>query len=109
MLCRIKEFIFHRQSKDAILGVVFSYHQSMEKMKEATHCWKTNVENIDGDDHRDIQIKESKGEHALKGNVTKTVTLEYNGLIKTKKHNISIEEDPNMSIIGYYWDKETIT
>jgi hypothetical protein len=36
-------------------------------------------------------------------------TPDYNGLIKTKKHNIGTEEAPKMAIIGDYWDKETIT
>jgi len=37
------------------------------------------------------------------------VSPNYSGLIKTKKHNIIIEEAPKMAIIGDYWDKETIT
>jgi hypothetical protein len=32
----------------------------------------------------------------------------YNGSIKTKKHNIGIEEVPKIAIIGDYWDKEMI-
>jgi hypothetical protein len=34
---------------------------------------------------------------------------DYDHLIKTKKHNIGIEEAPKMAIIGYYWDKEIVT
>lgn len=33
---------------------------------------------------------------------------DYNGPIKTKKHNICTEELPKMTIIGDYWDKEMI-
>jgi hypothetical protein len=41
--------------------------------------------------------------------VVETTTPDYTGPIKTKKHNIGIEEAPKMAIIGDYWDKETIT
>jgi hypothetical protein len=68
-LHQIKDFIFHRQPKEATPRVVCSYHQSVEKLKEAVHCWKIDVDNIDDDDPHDIQIKESEGEHALKGKV----------------------------------------
>jgi len=37
------------------------------------------------------------------------VALNYNGLIKTNKHNICTEETPKMAIIGDYWDKEMVT
>jgi len=37
------------------------------------------------------------------------VVLDYDHLIKTKKHNIDIEEEPKMDIIKDYWDKETTT
>jgi hypothetical protein len=56
-----------------------------------------------------IQIIESEGEHTLKGKVTETTTPDYNGPIKTKKHNIGTEEAPKMAIIGDYWDKEMVT
>jgi hypothetical protein len=36
------------------------------------------------------------------------VAPNYNGPIKTKKHNIGIEEVPKIAIIGDYWDKEMI-
>jgi hypothetical protein len=36
------------------------------------------------------------------------VTLDYNGLIKTKKHNIITAEAPKMAIIGDYWDKDMV-
>jgi hypothetical protein len=58
----IKDFIFHRQPKEATPRVVCSYHQPVEKLKEAVHCWKIDVDNVDDDDPRGIQIKESKGE-----------------------------------------------
>jgi hypothetical protein len=45
----------------------------------------------------------------LKVKATKMATLDYNVLIKTKKHNIGTEEAPKMAIIGEYWDKKTIT
>jgi len=66
------------------------------------------VENIYDNDPCDIQIKESEGECALKGKEVDTVALDYNGLIKTKKHNSATEEVPKMVIIGDYWDKETV-
>jgi len=36
------------------------------------------------------------------------VVFNYGWLITTKKHNIGTEEAPKMTIIGNYWDKETI-
>jgi hypothetical protein len=63
----------------------------MEKLKEAVHCWKIDVDNVDDDDPCDIQIKESEGENTLKGKTTNMVEPDYNGLIKTKKHNIGTE------------------
>jgi hypothetical protein len=35
--------------------------------------------------------------------------LDYNGLIRTKKHNIVTKETPKMAIIGEYWDKDMVT
>jgi hypothetical protein len=72
-------------------------------MKEVVHCWKVDVDNIDDDDPQGIQIKESEGEHVLKGKVLEMVALDYNGPIKTKKHNIDTEEVPkipSLEIIG---------
>jgi hypothetical protein len=43
----------------------------VEKVKEVEHCCKIDVYNVDDDDPRDIQIKESEGECTLKGNATK--------------------------------------
>ena len=34
---------------------------------------------------------------------------DYNGPIKTKRHNIGTEEAPKMAIIDDYWDKEIVT
>jgi hypothetical protein len=45
----------------------------------------------------------------VEGKVLEVIVLEYYGLIKMKKHNIGIEEAPKMTIIGDYWDKETVT
>jgi hypothetical protein len=53
-LLQIKYFIFHRKLKEATPRVVFSYHQSMEKLIEIVHCWKIKVDNIDDDDPHDI-------------------------------------------------------
>jgi hypothetical protein len=41
--------------------------------------------------------------------VTEVVALDYNGPIKTKKHDIGTEEESKMVIIGDYWDIETFT
>jgi hypothetical protein len=79
------------------------------KLKEVVHCWKIDVDNVDDDDPRGIQIKESEGEHTLKGKATDMAAPNYNSSIKTKKHNIGTEEAPKMAIIGDYWDKEIVT
>jgi len=49
-LHQIKEFISHWKPKDTVPRVVLSYHQSVEKMKEAVHCWKIDVDNINEND-----------------------------------------------------------
>jgi hypothetical protein len=54
-------------------------------------------------------VKESEGERGLNGKTVEMVALDYNGPIKTKKHNIGTEEAPKMAIIEDYWDKETVT
>jgi hydroxymethylpyrimidine pyrophosphatase-like HAD family hydrolase len=108
-LLQIKEFIFHQQLKESKARVIYSYHWPVEKMKEEVHCWKVDVDNIDDKEPQGIQINKSEGEHALKGKRMKMTTPHYNGLIKTKKHNIGTKEAPKMAIIGDYWDKETIT
>jgi hypothetical protein len=62
VLHQIKDFIFHRQPKEATPRVVCSYHQLVEKLKEAVHCWKIDVDNIDDDDpmtSRSKSLKES--------------------------------------------------
>jgi hypothetical protein len=109
VLHQIKDFIFHRQPKEATPMVVYSYHQSVEELKEAVHCWKIDVDNIDDDDLHDIHIKESEGECALKGKAVEMVAPYYNGLKKTKKHIIDTKEAPKMAIIGDYWDNEMVT
>jgi len=38
-----------------------------------------------------------------------TTAPDYNGLIKTKKHNIDTEEETKMAIIRDYWYKEMVT
>jgi hypothetical protein len=43
------------------------YHQPVEKLKEVVHCWKVEVDDIDDDDPRGIQIKESEGECTVGG------------------------------------------
>jgi hypothetical protein len=42
-----------------------AYHQLMEKLKEVVHCWKIESDDIDEDDLRGIQIKETEGEHVV--------------------------------------------
>jgi len=54
-------------------------------MKEVVHCWKVDVNNIDDDDPQVIEIKESEGEHALKGKAVEMVAPDYDHSIKTKK------------------------
>jgi hypothetical protein len=85
------------------------YHHPMEKLKEAVHCWKIDVENIDDEDPHGIQIGEFEGEFTIKGKETYMTTPYYNSPIKIKKHNIDTEESPNMPIIGEYRDKEMVT
>jgi hypothetical protein len=109
VLLWIKYFIFHRQLKDATPKVVCSYHQLVAKLKEVVHCWKIEVDDVDDNDPRGIQIKESKGQCVVKGKVKFMIVLDYGCLIKTKKHNIVIEGAPKMAIIGGYWDKDTVT
>jgi hypothetical protein len=89
--------------------VVYLYHQSLEELKEAVHCWKIDVDNIDDDDLHDIHIKESEGECALKGKPVEMVAPYYNGMKKTKKHIIDTKEAPKMAIIGDCWDNEMVT
>jgi hypothetical protein len=108
-LLQIKDFIFHHQPKDATSKVVCAYHKPMEKLKEAVHCWKIESDDVDEDDPRGIQIKETKGEHVVEGKASDMVATDYGHLIKTKKHNIGTEEAPKMAIIEDYWDKETVT
>jgi hypothetical protein len=59
--------------KDAHLKVVYAYHQPMEKLKEVVHCWKIESDDIDEDDPRGIQIKETEGEHVVEGKVEEMV------------------------------------
>jgi hypothetical protein len=108
-LVRIKYFIFHRQPKETTPRVVCSYHHPVSKLKEAVRCCKIDMDNIDDEDPREIHIKESKGEHTIEGKMSDMNLLDYNGPIKTKKHNINSEEAPKMAIIGDYWDNETTT
>jgi hypothetical protein len=75
----------------------------------AVHCCKIGIDNVDEYEPHDIQIKKSKGEYTLNGKATEMDAPDYNGSIKNKKHNIGIEEAPNVVIIRDYWDKETIT
>jgi hypothetical protein len=56
-LLRIKYFIFHWHPKETTPKVVYSYHKSVVKLKEAIHCWKIHVDNVDDDDPCDIHIK----------------------------------------------------
>jgi len=81
----------------------------MEKLKEAVHYWKIESGDVDKDDSRGIQIKETKGECAVEGKASEMIASDYGRSIKTKKHSIGIEEAPKMVVIGNYWDKETVT
>jgi hypothetical protein len=108
-LLLIKYSIFHRQLKDAMSKVPYTYHKLMENLKEVVHCWKIESNDIDEDDLGGIQIKEIEGECEFEGNPSDSTMLYYVHSIKTKKHNIGTKEAPNMVIIKDYWDKETIT
>jgi hypothetical protein len=105
----IKDFIFHPQLKEAMPKVVCVYHQPMKKLKEVVHCLKVESDDIDEDDPRCIQIKETKADRVVDGKVEEMVASDYGRVIKTKKHNIGTKEAPKIHIIGDYWDKETIT
>ena len=61
----VKEFIFYCYPKYDILPWVFSYHHLVAKMKEAVHCWKIDMDNIDDDNPYGIHLWESEGEHTL--------------------------------------------
>jgi len=85
------------------------YHHPVEKMKEVIHYWKVEDGDIDDNDPQGIRIKEFEGECAMEGKVEEMVASYYGHPIKTKKHNINIDEAPKIVIIDEYWDKEIVT
>jgi hypothetical protein len=66
-LLRIKDFIFHRQPKDTMPKVIFTYHKPMEKLKQVVHCWKIDSDDVEEDDPRGVQINEFEGECMVQG------------------------------------------
>jgi hypothetical protein len=44
----------------------------------------------------------------VQGEMTSSSMLDYNKLVKAKKHNIGIEKNPNMTIIREYYDEQKI-
>jgi hypothetical protein len=74
----------------------------MVKLNKVIHFWKFKVDDVDDDDLRVIQIKESKGECAFEGKATDIVVSNYGHPIEIKKHNINTDEVPKMDIIADY-------
>jgi hypothetical protein len=58
------------------------------------------------DDLRDIHIKEAEGEIEVQGPPLESEVIV--APIKVKKVNIGTVENPQMAIIGDYWDEKTM-
>jgi hypothetical protein len=66
------------------------------------HCYHVTEDDPAKENPHDIQITEVQGEREVEG--PKLESKEFDATLKIKKVNIGIEENPNISSIGDYWD-----
>jgi len=95
----IKGKIFFEEPKEEKLD----WDHMIEKSLECCHF----ARDMNDDDPREIHIPESEGHNAVEG--PELEASDYTKIVKVKKVNIDIEENPKIANIGDYWDDETVS
>jgi hypothetical protein len=103
-LKRIRGVIFIKELELEL--VIEEQQRNRQTVKELLSCYHVHEDAPEEDNPHDTQIEEVEGKREVEGPPIESKVIVV--LIKVKKVNIGISENPKMANIGDYWDEQTV-